>query len=354
VLDRNVHARHAEDIGIAPNQQLPDSLRKFVAQVPLDPQHVPQLIGTGGQTIKETESTTGCVIDIRGRGSKYHSDEPLHAKVTGNTQAMVDAAVQMIQDKMRDFKNQGDTSEIFPLPNDSRLSKLIGLSGVTIQNIRMKSGCSIVIRGKGTGNNTKPDGPTHAKIVGAAEDVAKAKHMIQAALAGNNEGTFGEQGENHLNGNNDMIPLQSEHIGRIVGTKGLIVKDLEKKSDCSIDIEDRRGCFPHARITGSYSFDVKVAVELIQTRIREIEREDAKEGKIVEPTFMHGSSFHADNRSRFDTSGALNADNRPVVAKRGIYCKINIPPWLVYDDSSKARLHREYIAICEFSVSSKA
>jgi hypothetical protein len=96
---------------------------------------------------------------------------------------------------------------------------------------------------------------------------------------------------------------------------------------------------------------VKVAVELIESRIREIEREDGEEGEIVEPTSLHGSSSYVGSGRRFDISVALNADNRPV-AKGAVYCKINIPPWLVYDDSSRARLHRECIAASfGFSVS---
>jgi rRNA processing protein Krr1/Pno1 len=334
----------AEDICIALNQQPSGSRGDFFAQVSLLHHHVPQLVGTGGKTIRDIESATGCVVDIRGRGSKQYLDEPLHAKVTGSTQAEVDGAVQMIQDKIRDFENKGDSCEFLPLPNDSRLSKLIGPSGEKIRNIRTKSGCSIAIRGEGIRNDTKNDEPTHAKIVGASEDIAKAKHMIQAALAGNCESLY--DGSNNL----VTIPLRREHITRIVGSKGSIVKDLEKKSGCSIAI-DGKGSSPHARIVGSNSFGVKVAVELIESRIREIEREDGEEGEIVEPTSLHGSSSYVDSGRRFDTSVALNADNRPV-AKGGVYCKINIPPWLVYDDSSKARLHRECIAtIFGFSLS---
>ncbi|KAL7505756.1 hypothetical protein ACHAXN_006671 [Cyclotella atomus] len=260
---------YAEDIGIAPNQHLSGSRGDFVAHVSLDRDHVPQLIGRGGQHIAEIESATGCLIDIRGRGSKHHSDNPLHAKVTGKTQAEVDAAVKTIKDKIRDFEGNGAACEFLPLPNDFRLPKLFGPGGLVIQDIRLKSGCSILLRGKGTESNIEGDGPTHAKIVGAAENITKAKHMIQAALAGNNEGT---------------------------------------------------------------------SIKLIQFRLRENEREDAEEGEIAEPTSMHGNSSCANNGSRFDTSVSLNEDNRPV-PQSGIYCKIFIPPWLVYDGPSKARLH---------------
>jgi hypothetical protein len=80
---------YAEDIKYTPNQCLSGSRGDFVANIPLGLHHVPQLIGTGGQTVTEIESATGCGIEIRGRGSKHHSDEPLHAKVTGNTQAQL-------------------------------------------------------------------------------------------------------------------------------------------------------------------------------------------------------------------------------------------------------------------------
>lgn len=209
-----------------------------------------------------------------------------------------------------------------PVSNDSRLLKRIGQSGV-IQDIRIKSGCNISIRGHGTWNYTKNDGPPHAKIVGVAQDIVKAKHMIHAALAGNYESAF--EGRIATNANNSRlckieggdhsksecatIPLRTEHITRIVGTKGSIVKDLENTSGCSIVIEGKAS-FPRAKIFGSNSFDVKVAIEMIQSRIREIKRDD-DEGEFAESTSMHGdSSLKSKSLKRRRTRGKRRGRGR--------------------------------------------
>jgi hypothetical protein len=67
-------------------------------KIPILPEHVPRILGTKGHTIMNIQSKTGCIIDIRGKGAQRGtSNEPLHAKVTGDTPSAIEAAAARIR-----------------------------------------------------------------------------------------------------------------------------------------------------------------------------------------------------------------------------------------------------------------
>lgn len=128
----------------------------------------------------------------------------------------------------------------------------------------------------------------------------------------------------HESGNCAKFPLTVDQIPILVGKNGDIINEIERKSSCKISIRGRgnkiRGVDDyhdeplHARVVGD-SNGVKEAIEFIKGTLGGKDLSD-----LTHPERSYGP--------------VQLEGNQPC-------CKIHFPPWLVYDDSSKARLHRE-------------
>jgi hypothetical protein len=206
---------------------------------------------------------------------------------------------------------------------DEHVSDIIGPNGQVIRDIQNQTGCIVDIIGKGIkrrgfDNSTQP---LHARIVGkSAAAVDRAAGMIQCIMNGNK-----------------IVPLEAWQVPFIVGPNGQVVNEIQKQTGCVIDIRgkgNKRKDYDdsnqplHARIAGKTPAAVDRAAEIIQGII------DGKSLKDIVNTESHpySVSHHGCN------DGLPNQVN-----PRGMYCKVNFPPWLVYDDSTKARLHRKWI-----------
>lgn len=104
--------------------------------------------------IKDIEQRSGCTINIRGRGT----NEPSHAELIGDTNA-IKTATELIQARVQKLKN--DEFVIMPL-RPEYISRILGYNGQIINDIKIKSGCSIFIRGEGTAND-ESNQPPYAK-----------------------------------------------------------------------------------------------------------------------------------------------------------------------------------------------
>ncbi|KAL7522506.1 hypothetical protein ACHAWX_007201 [Stephanocyclus meneghinianus] len=164
------------------------------------------------------------------------------------------------------------------------------------------------------------------------------------------------------------IPIQIAHISRIIGSNGEIIRDIQTKTGCMIDIRGKgntRNGYEgsneplHARITGDTS-GIDAATGMIRAIIDAIDgyshtASNESEGvsiktssperkSVVEVNTSYMIKDRVDDalhcqrgNSRCETSNGVIGRNK----LSSVYCRIHFPPWLVYDDSSKARLHRE-------------
>lgn len=111
---------------------------------------------------------------------------------------------------------------------------------------------------------------------------------------------------------NIKVPIRQEAVRFVVGTHGQIIGDIQKRTGCEISIPPKghNGSNEplYATITGGSTSAIEKASEMIKSIINET--------------------------ANCSPSGSN-------------YCKVNIPPWLVYDDISKARLHREFESCLE-------
>ena len=107
---------------------------------------------------------------------------------------------------------------------------------------------------------------------------------------------------------NIKVQIRQEAVRYVVGTNGQTIEDIQKRTGCKIFIPPKRYNGSNeplcATITGESSSAIEKASEMINSII---------------------------DKATNCTSPSGN-----------YYCKVNIPPWLVYDDVSKARLHREF------------
>jgi hypothetical protein len=175
------------------------------------------------------------------------------------------------------------------------------------------------------------------------------------------------------------IPIRIAHISRIIGSNGETVRDIQRKAGCSIDIRgkgnNRKGYEGsneplHARITGD-TYGIDAATGMIRAIIDDIDGYSYTDSNEAEGVSIKTSSperktvvevnkscmykgraddaLHGQRgNSRFEPLDHANTGRIGSIKLSPVYCRIHFPPWLVYDDSSKARLHRECIlnSIC--------
>jgi len=259
----------AQQPGITPKQLYTNNLNKECVKIPLEVDHIPWIVGTSGMIIKDIEQRSGCTINIRGRGT----NEPSHAELIGDTNA-IKTATELIQARVQKLKN--DEFVIMPL-RPEYISRILGYNGQIINDIKIKSGCRIFIRGEGTAND-ESNQPPYAKIVGNTNAIKRATVMIDAILRDGEE--ISPRAVMQESDDFTTIPLRPQHIERIIGKNGSVIKEIEMKTRCQIDVPKREHRDKHSnellqvKIYGKQENDVEAAVRMINDRISDIERSD--------------------------------------------------------------------------------
>eukprot|EP00804_Cyclotella_cryptica_P016816 CCRYP_001808-RA/>CCRYP_001808-RA protein AED:0.02 eAED:0.02 QI:136/1/1/1/1/1/4/2242/969 len=152
------------------------------------------------------------------------------------------------------------------------------------------------------------------------------------------------------------IPIRIAHISHILGPNGEIVQDIQRKTGCIIDIRGkghiRRGFETsneplHAKITGDTHGAIEAARGMIRAIIHEIDgcsSNDPNEAEAfsIEKSSPERTSVIELNKRQNSSFEPLDQTNNGVIGStnlKSVYCRLYFPPWLVYDDPTKARLH---------------
>jgi far upstream element-binding protein len=167
-----------------------------------------KIIGSGGNTIKEIQSKSGARVQI---DQDYPPDVPRKVNITGTSTA-VNLAVQMVQSiittghlnhsigtpsvpaappaatpgypsyaQPAPAPMMAPTSEVRQSMDVAKavIGKIIGKGGETIHLIQKKSGCKVTV------DQQVPEGyPCKVNMVGTAQTVAIAQHLVQEIMMG--------------------------------------------------------------------------------------------------------------------------------------------------------------------------
>lgn len=272
--------------GITPKQLYSNHLKKECVKIPLQIDDIPWILGSYGNVIKDMEEKSGCTLNIKGRGTKKgRVDEPSHIELIGDTNS-IKRATELIQERID--KKRDDECVIIPIRTEC-IPRILGPHGQIINHIKIKSGCRILIRGKGTANDTS-DEPPHAKIYGDASAVERATKMIEAILQ--DEESTQPHADMQDYDNFTTFSLSPLHISRIIGKHGSVIKDIEMKTHCQIYVpkkEHHNNDKLQVKIYGKHKYDVETAVRIINDRVSDIERSDQideqKHGVVVSDVF---------------------------------------------------------------------
>ena len=194
----------------------------FVESIDCPVDAVRLVVGTGGKTIKEIQSLSGCSINIQQNTSAGY----LRKISMLGTPEGVALAKERIQQIIAYFEEYPiDPAAALTVTIDcpeNLLGRLIGTGGRNIQNIRDQSKCKVGVIGF----------PKRVvEVVGLAPDIEVAKQMIQAIIEPSEE-------------SNVQAPILTETIecparlaGRIIGLRGATAADISRRSNCDIKVD---------------------------------------------------------------------------------------------------------------------
>ena len=140
------------------------------------------VIGREGKNIKQVESETNTSINVK---------RPGHAQLTQNATIVIigseencNRAVYIIlQNLSRKMLQHLATTETVIIPNRHMAGKVIGKGGLTRNAIEKLSGAQVKIEDR-EGLESFLDDSKICKITGMAEEVEKAKELIERAMQG--------------------------------------------------------------------------------------------------------------------------------------------------------------------------
>jgi polyribonucleotide nucleotidyltransferase len=128
------------------------------------------------------------------------------------------------ESKMVGIENEMDVPK-------EKVAQIIGHKGSVIQEIMSRSGCRVVI------NQDVPEGePNKALFTGNSSQIRTAKSLIQAVIE------YGPGGLHKLGipGNetivSDTMECPQDKVGTVIGSKGVVVSEIMKRTNCKIVI----------------------------------------------------------------------------------------------------------------------
>ena len=210
---------------------------------------VASVIGARGTVINDIMRRTGCRVVIN---QDVEEGEPAVVEMNG-PQPQLDEAKMLVNKVIEDgpqsislspllglsagpFANQIIT-DVMEIPK-YKVGVAIGTKGVIIQEIMKRTNCKIVI------DQEVPDGnPCFVHFSGLPNQVQSAKSIVSSVIksgpAALNSPTVSTALGLEHGGPNSMqeIRIDQAHVGRILGTKGSIVKELQNRFMVKIKIE---------------------------------------------------------------------------------------------------------------------
>ncbi|EFJ40988.1 subunit of circadian RNA-binding protein [Volvox carteri f. nagariensis] len=194
------------------------------------PDKVGRIIGRAGATIRDLEASTSTRIQV---DHKAPGDKPV---VVSGRRDDVDRAKRAVHDLI-----SGATETTSPSTNEVQgtvecppgiVGRIIGRGGETIRTLQQASGAHILV------NQDFPEGvPRQIIITGAQDAVQRATSMVSELINGSNHTNTQAIIQRFGVGSTEVVECPKAMVGRIIGKGGETIKDLQKRFNVSIQID---------------------------------------------------------------------------------------------------------------------
>lgn len=186
---------------------------------------VGKLIGRGGETIRQLQATTGTHIQVDHSGVGPEKSITITGKSTEDV-ARAKAAVLTV--------DSNESSQTIQCP-PSVVGRIIGRGGETIRALQSASEARITVN-----QDFPPDHPREVIVNGRPEACEKAALMINELIhgePGSAQAIIQRVCQLHGIGKSDMMLAPKMIIGRIIGRGGETIKQIQKMSGATIQID---------------------------------------------------------------------------------------------------------------------
>ncbi|PNH04564.1 Far upstream element-binding protein 3 [Tetrabaena socialis] len=267
---------------------------------------VGRVIGRAGATIRDLEASTSTRIQV---DHKAPGDKPV--TISGMRED-VDRAKRTVQDLIAGVSGVGADagaggggggSSAIPSAGEVQktlecpqgiVGRVIGRGGETIRTLQQASGAHILV------NQDFPDGvPRQITVSGSQDAVERASNMVAELIAGDHANTQAVIQRFGL-GSTEVLECPKVMVGRIIGKGGETIKDLQKRFNASIQI-DQASTPCKVTITGPSS-TLSAARRAIEELVRSTSSAPPVGGKLKKLTLCFNASVRA---------GSLPAGLRP-------------------------------------------
>lgn len=254
-------------------------------------QKVGELIGKRGIIVQEIMKRSGCKVYV---DQNFPEGHPRQIQLTGNPKALsvaMSLVSQVIEcgpsviipsadnymkatDPNYRFNQNGDANDHMMIPH-SKVGTVIGFKGTNVNEIMRRSGCRVQVL-----QDNLPDGVDRKVIFcGSQQQIAHAKTLVAAvvsegpaALTSNGQGGLGNGHDVSSSGSMNSgletqeVDIQPEKVKIVIGTKGVTILEIMKKSGCRMVINQN---FPPGQAhkivyTGTHS-QIEIAKYLVET-----------------------------------------------------------------------------------------
>lgn len=225
----------------------------------VDSAAVRRIIGKGGANIRDLESRSEASIKV----SRDRDGDQVAVNVFGNAE-QVAMATKLIEDiSLRsdydDDQGRGGPRSSETIQVDSRdVGRIIGSRGSRVRQLQDDSGAKIDVSRDNRGSKVD------VEISGTPEQIAKAKQYIQDELSASDYSNGYDGGDRGGSKVTTTMHVDSGDVGRIIGSRGSKVRQLQDESGARIDVSrDKSGSKVPVEISGREG-QVARAKELIQ------------------------------------------------------------------------------------------
>jgi far upstream element-binding protein len=186
---------------------------------------VGKLIGRGGETIRQLQATTGTHIQVDHSGVGPEKSITITGKSIEDV-ARAKAAILTV--------DSNETSQIIQCP-PSVVGRIIGRGGETIRALQSASEARITVN-----QDFPPDHPREVIINGKSDACERAALMINELIhgePGSAQAIIQRVCQLHGIGKSDVMLAPKMIIGRIIGRGGETIKQIQKMSGATIQID---------------------------------------------------------------------------------------------------------------------
>ena len=128
--------------------------------------------------------------------------------------------------------------------------KIIGRGGSKVRELQDDSGCRIKVN-----RDDEGDGTRRVELSGPPDEIDRAKYMIQNLLESNDRDrkpqrqSYGGCGGGGLGGGSkEVIQVDSNYVGRIIGKGGSRVRELQDETGCRINVLRSGGSYGQTEV----------------------------------------------------------------------------------------------------------